>query len=66
MPCPLTQDVLADTLGLSTVHINRTLKQLRREELLEIRSGRTRLMNIDVLTAISGFRAPKTQSEFEA
>lgn len=64
IPCPLTQDVLADTLGLSTVHINRTLKQLRREELLEIRSGKTRLLNIDVLTAISGFRPPKTHSEY--
>jgi hypothetical protein len=57
---------LADTLGLSTVHINRTLKQLRREELLEIRSGKTRLMNIDVLTAISGFRPPKIHSDLEA
>ena len=37
---PLTQEVFADALGLSVVHINRTLQQVRRDKLLEMRGGR--------------------------
>jgi CRP-like cAMP-binding protein len=36
---PLTQEVFADVLGLSVVHINRTLQQLRREGMLTIGRG---------------------------
>jgi len=32
---PVTQEVLADHLGLSIVHINRTLQQLKRDDLIE-------------------------------
>jgi len=34
MPMPLTQEVLADCLGLSIVHLNRMLQQLRRKGLI--------------------------------
>jgi CRP-like cAMP-binding protein len=50
MPLPLTQEMLADHLGLSVVHMNRTLQQLRRDGLIANRGGqlvfpdRTRLM----------------------
>lgn len=37
---PVTQTDLADTLGLSTVHVNRTLQELRREGLIDLK-GRT-------------------------
>lgn len=36
---PLTQEVFADALGLSVVHINRTLQQLRREGMLTVDRG---------------------------
>jgi CRP-like cAMP-binding protein len=36
---PLTQEVFADALGLSVVHINRTLQQLRREGLVTVGRG---------------------------
>jgi len=39
MPWPLTQEMVADVLGLSIVHVNRTLQQLRREELIVLRAG---------------------------
>lgn len=32
---PLTQDVLADLLGLSAVHMNRALQELRRDVLVD-------------------------------
>jgi CRP-like cAMP-binding protein len=40
---PLTQEIFADALGLSIAHINRTLKELRREGLVVIQSGRVTL-----------------------
>ena len=36
---PLTQTDIADSLGLSTVHVNRTLQQLRSKGLLELDDG---------------------------
>lgn len=39
MPLPLTQEMLADHLGLSVVHMNRTLQQLRRDGLIANRAG---------------------------
>lgn len=39
MPFPLTQEMLADHLGLSVVHMNRTLQQLRRDGLIANRGG---------------------------
>ena len=38
-PMPLTQEKLGDLLGLSLVHVNRVISQLRRDRLVEIRSG---------------------------
>jgi len=58
-PLPLTQEVLADALGLSIVHVNRTLQQLRREGLLEMRSGSVELYKPDVLIAAADFRMPQ-------
>lgn len=40
---PLTQETLADALGLTSVHVNRTLQSMRRDEVLEWRGGVVRL-----------------------
>lgn len=37
--CPLTQSHLADALGLSAVHVNRVLRQLREHGLVTFRDG---------------------------
>ncbi|WP_282128857.1 Crp/Fnr family transcriptional regulator [Roseobacter litoralis] len=37
--CPLTQYLLADALGLSAVHVNRVLRQLREQGLVTFRDG---------------------------
>jgi len=55
-PLPLTQEILADALGLSIVHVNRTLQQLRRERLIELRSGVAILLQPQLLSGISDFR----------
>lgn len=36
---PLTQETLADALGLTSVHVNRTLQSMRRDDVLEWRGG---------------------------
>lgn len=41
---PLTQELLADLLGLSQVHVNRTLQQLRRDGLIELQGGRLTIL----------------------
>ena len=43
---PITQDVLADSLGLSAVHMNRTLQQLRRDGLIIYRGGQLLLPDL--------------------
>ena len=40
IPFPLTQEELADATGLTPVHVNRTLKQLREQGLIELK-GKT-------------------------
>jgi CRP-like cAMP-binding protein len=37
---PLTQDELGDAVGVSTVHVNRVLQDLRRDGLIVLRNGR--------------------------
>ena len=55
---PLTQDVLADVLGFSVVHVNRTVQQLRRDGLLEIRNGRVTLLQLAALQELAGWTLP--------
>lgn len=43
--CPLTQYLLADALGLSAVHVNRVLRQLREEGLVTFRDGHVTIHN---------------------
>lgn len=56
-PFPPTQQVLADLLGLSIVHINRTLQQLRREKLIELRGGGLVVLDRYGLAAVAGVAA---------
>lgn len=58
-PCPLTQEMLADATGLSVVHVNRTLQQMRRDELLGFRQGRVRLLQFDLLQTIADWHPPQ-------
>jgi CRP-like cAMP-binding protein len=56
-PMPLTQESLADSLGLSVVHVNRILQQLRRERLIELRSGEAVLIERELLAGIADYRS---------
>lgn len=53
---PLTQEVFADALGLSVVHINRTLRCLRRDDWVVIKSGSVTLKNRRKLESVACYR----------
>ena len=53
--CPLSQYMLADALGLSAVHINRVLRQLREEGLLTFRSGQVIFDDFERLVELANF-----------
>lgn len=50
---PLTQEVLADVLGLTSVHVNRTLKSLKSEGLVSIGSGRVTIHQPSALRSLA-------------
>ncbi len=52
---PLTQVDLADTIGVSNVHLNRVLQELRREELITWQDDLLAIPDIDRLMTYSGF-----------
>jgi CRP-like cAMP-binding protein len=52
---PITQIDLADTLGLSNVHVNRVLQELRRQGLLELRGKSLRLLKLPQVREIAEF-----------
>jgi CRP-like cAMP-binding protein len=53
--CPLSQYMLADALGLSSVHVNRVLRQLREMGLLTFQKGHVTIEDFDGLTALADF-----------
>jgi CRP-like cAMP-binding protein len=54
--CPLNQFVLADALGLTAVHVNRVLRQLRELDLLTLRRGSVRIHDLNRLRELAGYQ----------
>ncbi len=52
---PLTQVELADSLALSTVHVNRTLQELRRRGLVSLAAGLLEIHDLEALRAVAVF-----------
>jgi CRP-like cAMP-binding protein len=52
---PLSQKDLADTIGVSNVHLNRVLQELRRENLISWKNDVLAIEDIDRLMTYSGF-----------
>lgn len=53
--CPLTQYHLADALGLTAIHVNRVLRQLREDGLVTFRAGHVTFDNYDRLVDLADF-----------
>jgi CRP-like cAMP-binding protein len=59
MPMPLTQEMLADCLGLSVVHLNRMLQQLRRNRLISSEGRKMTFLDVERLAAECHYGAPE-------
>ena len=53
VPFPLTQQHIADALGLSLVHTNKTLRKLERRGLHRIEDGRLQLLDVKSLARLA-------------
>ena len=53
--CPLSQYLLADALGLSAVHMNRVLRELRESGLLTFQRGHVKFDDFDGLVSLADF-----------
>jgi CRP-like cAMP-binding protein len=52
---PLTQNDLADATGLTSVHVNRTLQELRRDGLIELERKQLQILDLDRMMDVSMF-----------
>lgn len=52
-PLPLTQETLADMTGLSVVHVNRTIQELRRQGALRMERGWVQLLDRSMLEQLA-------------
>ncbi|MCJ2106707.1 helix-turn-helix domain-containing protein [Methylobacterium sp. E-041] len=53
---PVTQAGLADTTGMSIVHLNRTLQELRGERLIKLRQRRMTILDLPRLRTLAEFK----------
>ena len=54
--CPLNQYELADALGLSSIHVNRILRELRERGLLTVSRGTVKIHDLSRPKQLSGFQ----------
>ncbi len=52
---PITQTELAECLGLTSVHVNRILRELREAKLVEFRGGRVTIHDLSALERVAEF-----------
>jgi CRP-like cAMP-binding protein len=52
---PMTQAEIGEALGLSTVHVNRTIQQLRRRKLIAMAQRTVAILDISGLAAVAAF-----------
>ena len=62
----LTQELLSDILGMSIVHVNRIVKQLRSERLIELKNGMITILEPERLMMIAEFTPLSTEHAAEA
>jgi CRP-like cAMP-binding protein len=54
-PLPATQADLSDATGLTNVHVNRTMKELREREIVDLRAGTVTIKDWDLLVTTAKF-----------
>lgn len=51
---PLNQPLIAEATGLTSIHVNRMLRRLREDQILDFRNGRLTVINPEQLVAVAG------------
>jgi CRP-like cAMP-binding protein len=54
---PLTQELIGDALGLTTIHVNRMLRLLRENHLIEIDGKQVTILDFEALSLLCDFEA---------
>lgn len=54
---PLTQELIGDALGLTTIHVNRTLQRLRQDNLIAMEARRVTILDFKTLSLLCDFEA---------
>ena len=62
---PLTQNDLADATGLTSVHVNRTLQELRRDGLLELERRQLQILDMQRMMEVAMFNPNYLHLEHE-
>jgi len=52
---PLTQELIGDALGLTTVHVNRTMRSLREDKLVAIEGKQVTILDFEALSQLCDF-----------
>ncbi len=63
--CPLSQFLLADALGLSAIHVNRVLRQLRERQLLTFQQHKVVIHDAERLKELAGYEQPERNEVLE-
>jgi CRP-like cAMP-binding protein len=52
---PLTQEDIGDAVGLTNIHVNRVLREFHKQDLIECRQRKLRILNEEYLADMAGF-----------
>jgi len=56
---PLTQELLGNALGLSVVHVNRVMRQLKAERLIDLHGGILKIIDVPGLARLAAITMPE-------
>ncbi|MBT4710703.1 MAG: Crp/Fnr family transcriptional regulator [Alphaproteobacteria bacterium] len=59
---PITQEHIGDALGLTSVHVSRTLKQLREDDIVSLRGHALHILDRPALMDVAGITPHQTQT----
>ena len=65
MRCPLRQQDIGDALGLTSVHVSRTLAELKADGLLELHASELRILDRTRIRSLVGLPADQAMPEYE-
>jgi len=59
---PITQEDIGDSLGLTQVHVNRTLRQLRQDNVLVFMHHKLTILDFEALRVLAGYETEATHA----